>query len=517
MRALRGLRGRLLLALVATSAVTLAVAAAITLSPLQQRLRTQSAQSLQRAVVDSSGQFTSVLSRNAARDGAAGSSDADIARLQTEQNQLLAPAGDLKERTGARVLVATPWLTSAPGETWTSFLADTEYGQVSQRDALLIGLQAMQLGRELHQVDDQDLQVAMPLYGGPSGDLIGVLVADRPLTEVATAVHLVRNALLAAAGIGLAVAVALGLALSSTLTRRLGRLQRAALRITAEGPDAPAPRDRGRDEVGDLARALGRMQEELRRQESARRSFVATASHELRTPLTMLQGTMELLDEDLRDGADLDDAREQVAGARRELRRLSVLASELLDLSRLDAAVQLRSEPVELGEITRAVAAEFELAAGERSVELEVLASEEACWARADPAACARVVRILLDNALRYGPESQPIEIVTARDGGRVTVEVADRGPGVPKDERERIFERFHRGRSAGAQHGFGLGLAIGRELAERMNGTLVLAESPHGARFRLTLPATSGASSRTPSPAPDSFAAGRSSAAGSR
>jgi signal transduction histidine kinase len=171
---------------------------------------------------------------------------------------------------------------------------------------------------------------------------------------------------------------------------------------------------------------------------------------------------------------------------------------------------------VELGEITRAVAAEFALAAAERRVDLEVLPGPEATWARADPAACARVVRILIDNALRYAPEGEPIEIATARAGGRVTVEVADRGPGVPDDERERIFERFHRGRSAGAQSGFGLGLAIGRELAERMNGTLVLAGSDVGARFRLTLPATSG-SSPAPSPAPGSVPAGRSSAAGSR
>ena len=80
-----------------------------------------------------------------------------------------------------------------------------------------------------------------------------------------------------------------------------------------------------------------------------------------------------------------------------------MLATELLDLSRLDAAVQLRSEPVELGEIARAVAAEFSLRAGERDVELEV-DSPGPCWARADPAACARVVRILIDNALRYAP-----------------------------------------------------------------------------------------------------------------
>jgi signal transduction histidine kinase len=126
------------------------------------------------------------------------------------------------------------------------------------------------------------------------------------------------------------------------------------------------------------------------------------------------------------------------------------------------------------------------------------------------------VVRILLDNALRYAPAGEPIDVSCGQDGGRVMVEVADRGPGVPEDERERIFERFHRGRKAGAEHGFGLGLAIGRELAERMGGTLVLAESEGGARFRLTLPATSGASSPAPSPAPGSVVATRSSPAGS-
>ena len=186
------------------------------------------------------------------------------------------------------------------------------------------------------------------------------------------------------------MAIALGLALSSTLTRRLGRLQRSALRITAEGPEAPAPIDRGRDEVGDLARAFGRMQEELRRQEAARRSFVSTASHELRTPLTMLQGTMELLEEDLRDGA----RPRRTPRSRSRARAASCggcpcSPSELLDLSRLDAAVQLRSEPVELGEIARAVAAEFALRAAERDVELDV----DSPAARAGPSATPRPAR----------------------------------------------------------------------------------------------------------------------------
>ena len=251
-------------------------------------------------------------------------------------------------------------------------------------------------------VRGDDVAIGVPLYR--NGGVVGAVVARRRLTEVANAVKEVRNALLAAAGVGLAVAVALAFLLASTLLRRLGRLRAAALRISAEGPDVSMPRDTGHDEVGDLARALARMQEELRRQESARRAFVATASHELRTPLTMLQGTMELLEEDLEEGRpDVTDAQRQVATARRELLRLSTLAEELLDLSRLDAAVAMRSEAVELGELARAVAAEFGLRAGERETAIEVVPPTGPCWGRGDPDAVARVVRILIDNALRYG------------------------------------------------------------------------------------------------------------------
>ncbi len=429
--------------------------------------------------------------------------------LQNVVNTVYEPANDVRERTDARVLVLDPSLSPLPSlnssETAPAFLYDTSYGAPQTGEAMRLGVTALNSGAQQISVVGDDLVIATPVFEGSRTS--GVVIAERRLNEVVDTVGLVRNALLAAAAIGLAVAIGLGLALSGTLTRRLARLRRAALRITREGPEAPSLRDMGRDEVGDLARALARMQEELRRQEAARRSFVATASHELRTPLTMLQGTMELLDEDLRDGLDIEDAQEQVTNARRELRRLSTLASELLDLSRLDAAVQLRSEPVELGELARAVAAEFGLRAAEHEVPIEVVPPPDPCWAKADPAACARVVRILIDNALRYAPKGEPIVVITEQLGNRIVVEVADRGQGVPEDERERIFERFHRGRAAGAESGFGLGLAIGRELAERMGGTLLLEDSDVGACFQLALPATTG-SSPSPSPAPDSAAA---------
>jgi signal transduction histidine kinase len=483
----RGLRGRLLLAFVVTSAMTLAVATGVVLGPLREQLREQSVDNLEGAVLNARGEFNDALTEDLGKK--------EATELERDAFAVNEAGRALRERTDARVLVGNPALihetfTDAGAEYLaTGFFSDTEFGNPSQQ-AMLAALRALRLAETVTQVSGDDVSIAAPLFVQNRDGPQGVLVAQRRLTEVATAVEQVRNALLAAAVAGLMVALGLGIALSNTLLRRLGRLRAVALRITAEGPDAPAPRDQGRDEVGDLARALARMQEELRRQEAARRSFVATASHELRTPLTMLQGTMELLEEDLRDGGiDITDAQLQVTNARRELRRLSALAGELLDLSRLDAAVQLRSEPVELGELARAVAAEFHVRAQERDVELDVVPPPAGCWGRGDPDAVARVVRILLDNALRYGPAGEAVTLSTTCVAGRAAITVSDRGPGIPAEEREYIFERFHRGRAASAESGFGLGLAIGRELAERMGGSLRLAdhEGP-GACFELAL-----------------------------
>ena len=150
----------------------------------------------------------------------------------------------------------------------------------------------------------------------------------------------------------------------------------------------------------------------------------------------------------------------------------------------------LRSEPVELGELCRAVGAEFELLARERDIEVVVEPPPGPCWAAGDPGAVARVIRILLDNALRYSPPGRPVHVTPTYHGERATVEVADHGPGVAEPDRDLIFERFHRGTAPSPTGGFGLGLAIGRGLAGRMGGTLELVPGPPGAgaRFRLSL-----------------------------
>jgi signal transduction histidine kinase len=479
-----GLRPRLLAALVFTSVVTLVVAALALLPPLQDNLTDQAATDLEATTVADvplfRGRITASLKASRGRPRAE--------RVNRLRLDLQDRAFTLRQRADARVIVAD----SVPGD---ALIADTDFGGRSVPVSDILRTVIDETGSTVR--GDNQVTVTRPIDVPRAVSLDApaetsfVLVTQKQLTDVTTAVDQVRNAFLAAALVGLLVAVLLGIALATTLGRRLARLRAGAVRVIREGIDAPAPHDDGGDEVGDLARTLAVMQKALRRQEAARRAFVATASHELRTPLTSLQGTLELLHEDLVDGRlDPDEAREQVAGAREQLRRLGNLAAELLDLSRLDAAVPLRSEPVELGELARAVVAEFELRAAELRVPIEAPPPPGPVWASGDPGAVAQVARILLDNALRYSPPGAPVLVSAGYHGEHASIEVADHGPGVPAGDRERIFERFERGTAASSAGGFGLGLAIGRELAARMGGALALADAAGpGARFVLTLP----------------------------
>ena len=320
-----------------------------------------------------------------------------------------------------------------------------------------------------------------------------MLAVRKPFVEVNDAATAVRTAFLDAALAGLALTLILAIPLSSRIVRRLRRLREAALDLAEQGPPVDVPVDRARDEVGDLGRAFALMQVQLQQQEEARRAFVATASHELRTPLTSLEGMLELLQEDLTgQDPELDDARDMLARARVQSHRLARLAADLLDLSRLDAQVQLRSEPVELGELSRAVLAEFELGTAEKEVACELHESGEPVWALGDPGSVARILRILIDNAMRVSPPGSEIHIELS-GGTRAALRVCDQGPGVAAEDRDQIFQRFQRGRSTSGQAGFGLGLAIGRELAQRMEGELVLEDtSQAGATFTLHLPRAS-------------------------
>jgi signal transduction histidine kinase len=198
-----------------------------------------------------------------------------------------------------------------------------------------------------------------------------------------------------------------------------------------------------------------------------------------------------MLGEDLSDDApDLADARDQVRRAAGQSARLTSLTGELLDLSRLDAGVAMREELVDLRELARAVVAEFDHI-GETAVRLE-RAGPGPVWAVGDPDAVARILRILLDNALRFAPAGTVVTVGLRRIHRHAEITVRDEGPGIPEEDRERIFERFERGAQGQNGAGFGLGLAIGRELAHRMDGELRLGATARPTCFVLELPIAS-------------------------
>jgi two-component system, OmpR family, sensor kinase len=310
-----------------------------------------------------------------------------------------------------------------------------------------------------------------------------VVLLSAPLEDQLRAVSIVRRRVFVAGGLATVFAVLLGYAGASLFTRRIRRLELAAERIAAGRFDEPVV-DHGSDEVAQLARTFERMRLRLLDLDRARGEFIANASHELRTPLFSLGGFLELLD----DG-DLDDeTRDEFLGQMREqVVRLTKLATDLLDLSRLDAGrLSVASEPIELSELAGELAASFGPRASSTGHPLEVDAVEPVP-ALGDAERVLQIGRILVENALVHTPAGTTVRLSAAREGGRAVLVVANDGPEIPQSARQAIFERFYRLDGTRAS-GSGLGLAIARELAELMGGRIELGAVSGWTRFTLVL-----------------------------
>ena len=218
--------------------------------------------------------------------------------------------------------------------------------------------------------------------------------------------------------------------------------------------------------------------------------FVANVSHELRTPLTAVKGTVETL----RDGAvdDLDARDRFLATIESETDRMIRLVNDLLLLSRTDSeALNLRREPLDLPALAREVAAPLQNRARQTALRIEAAPNLPRAWA--DPDRVAQVLLNLLDNALKYAPQSNEVRVLLMPGAERtVLVQVVDRGPGIPAEALPRLGQRFYRADKARArsQGGSGLGLAIARALVEAHGGQLWIESiEGQGATVSFTLP----------------------------
>jgi signal transduction histidine kinase len=319
-----------------------------------------------------------------------------------------------------------------------------------------------------------------------------VVLVSSSLEDSLASVSLVKRRLLISALIALVLALLLGYAGARLFGRRIRRLERAADRIASGRFDEPIV-DESADELGQLARSFDRMRQRLAGLEHARREFIANASHELRTPLFSLGGHLELLDDE-----DMDEATRQefLVRMREQVERLTKLAGELLDLSRLDAGrLRVEREAVDLTRVAELLVDEFDALAQGTGHQLEHEV-DGAATGLGDEQRILQVGRALVENAFRHTPSGTHVRVRTSRNGERVALAVEDDGPGIGSESAVHVFERFYRGDTGERASGSGLGLAIARELAEAMQGEIDLASAPGRTVFTLSLPAASGTTS---------------------
>ncbi|OBH79185.1 two-component sensor histidine kinase, partial [Mycobacterium scrofulaceum] len=341
----------------------------------------------------------------------------------------------------------------------------------------------------------------------PDGSRV-ILVADTTQTTQVT--HQLRLLMIGAGAMTLLTAALLLIAVSRVALRPLDRLTALANDIRTGDRGRRLRPDRADTELGRAATAFDGMLDALeasekraqraadaaQRAESATRRFLVDAAHELRTPIAGIQVAAE----QLANNASADQGDDLAQGQYRraslllsDARRAGRLVSDMLDLSRIDAGLPLDAHDVDLAAIADAEADRAAMLAPQLTISRTGATS---LAVNADPTRLAQILSNLLDNARRYTPTGGAITIDVRRDDGAAAVTVTDSGPGIPDDERERIFERLVR-LDAGRDRdhgGAGLGLPIARALARAHGGELVCVPHEGGAQFRLTLPVVAAA-----------------------
>jgi signal transduction histidine kinase len=372
-------------------------------------------------------------------------------------------------RIGARTPVTNePKLLAQPTDARAVLSAPPGYSDVSLRagDVLVYRTVARRGGRE-----------------------VGSIIAGEPLAPVDRAQREVARTFVIAGTATLALALLLGYLVAARTAAPLRRMARVAARVDAGDLTPRMPTDGpGRsDEVRRLAESFDTMLDRLEDAFARQRAFASDASHELRTPLTVIRGQLEVLAR--AHDPTADDVRRVERLVRTEILRMERLVEDLLVLARADEREFLRRRPVDLEPFCRELVDGF-AATAERRFEVGAV---PAGTLDADPDRLAQALRNLMRNAIEQTAPGGLVRLCgqTTRGGG-VVLAVEDDGPGIPVDQRERVFDRFHRTDSARnrARGGAGLGLAIVRAIVEAHGGTVAAGESPEGgARVQIELP----------------------------
>jgi two-component system OmpR family sensor kinase len=375
--------------------------------------------------------------------------------------------------------------------------------------------------------------IAFPTtFDSPNGQVSGTILVGIDVSDVYGTIGTLVRIDLIVSGVVLVALAIVGIAIVRTSLRPLTDIELTAETIAAGDLSRRVPDRDPRTEVGRLGRSLNAMLAQVeaafharekseasaRRSEERMRQFVADASHELRTPLTAIRGYAEYYRQrggvgngarhaapaatelSLADGGrltepDMDRIMQRVE---QESARMGVLVEDMLLLARLDQQRPIERRPVDLLTLTADAVQDARMIAPGRKIELTV-GHGAAFLVLGDEARLRQVITNLMSNALTHTPDGTPIDVRLLAHGpdGRllvpsVTLEVADHGPGLSKEQAERVFERFYRADQARGRNtgGAGLGLAIVAALVEAHGGAVGVRTAPgSGAMFWITLP----------------------------
>jgi len=334
--------------------------------------------------------------------------------------------------------------------------------------------------------DDQRLiAAAQPVQLVRGTETLGWLIVAKPTTELREQ----WLTLLGRLALALAVGISLGGVVFWWLSRRLTdpvlALTRATQDVAAGRYDVEIPPALGTDEISQLSDRFRRMVSELAETEQLKRSFLMSVSHELRTPLTAIRGHVEAIREGIVH--EPEQVRSSLDVVAAETDRLERLVGDVLDLAKLQShRFTVRHEEVDLGRVLDQAYGAFAEEARRRVIDYRLDADGEPPVIVSDGDRVLQIISNLLSNAFRWTPDGGRVELGLAAANGFVRVDVVDTGPGVPEDERDRIFDPF----ISHDVNGTGLGLPIAKELAVALGGRIEVASDPgSGSRFRLVLP----------------------------
>lgn len=302
--------------------------------------------------------------------------------------------------------------------------------------------------------------------------------------------HSARLLFLGGSAAILAAVTLIGAVLAKGALRPIDRIVAMARRIGESNLRQRLPHPGTADEVGRLATTLNEMLDRIERSIESQRRFTADASHEMRSPLSRLRSELEVTLRRLRAPSDYEAV---LRSALEEVERLSRLTEELLILARLDAGErsEVPANPVSLTPLVEDELKRIEPQTWERRITI-TLEGAPGLSVNVAPDALRLVVANLLQNAVKFSPLGGRVTVRVLRQGTQGLLAVLDTGPGIPPQERDRIFDRFYRGCGSRTPDipGVGLGLAISRAIAEAHGGTIAVDSLPGaGATFTVSLP----------------------------